>query len=115
DTCTRSDGGRAIRGGFDPGPGSVEGRRRVIPIRWYFPLSAAVVAIASLAASRLDSPWALEYVMYGLIGLFGIVIPTALSYLHTDLPFYNGVFTLRALNRRLHLVVYVIAPLLGIL
>jgi hypothetical protein len=112
---SRSEYGRPIRGDFDPATGSVEGRRRVIPIRWYFPLGAAVVAIASLGASRLDSPWALEYVMYGLIGLFGIVIPTALSYLHTDLPFYNGVFTLRALDRRLHLVGYVVAAGLGIL
>jgi len=112
---SRSEYGRPIRGDYDPATGSVEGHRRMIPIRWYFPLSVAIVAIASLAASRLGSPWALEYVMYGLIGLFGILIPTVLSYLHTDLPYYNAVFTLRALDRRLHLVGFVLASGLGIL
>jgi hypothetical protein len=111
----RSEYGRPIRGDYDPATGSVDGRRRVVPIRWYFPLSVAVVAGASLAASRLDDPWALEYVMYGLIALFGIAIPTVLSYLHTDVPYYNALFTLRALDRRLHLVGYVIAAGLGIL
>lgn len=112
----RSEYGRPIRGDFDPETGSVNGhRRRVIPIHWYFPLSVAIIAFASLAASQLDNPWALEYVMYGLIALFGIVIPTVLSYLHTDLPYYNALATLRALDKRLHLVGYVIAAGLGIL
>jgi hypothetical protein len=111
----RSEYGRPIKGDYDPATGSVNGRRRVIQIRWYFPLSVAIVAVASLAASRLDNPWALEYVMYGLIALFGIAIPTVLSYLHTDVPYYNALFTLRALDRRLHLVGYVIAAGLGIL
>jgi hypothetical protein len=111
----RSEYGRPIRGDYDPATGAVNGRRREIPIRWYFPLSVGTVAVASLAASRLDNPWTLEYVMYGLIGLFGIVIPTVLSYLHTDLPYNNALFTLRALDKRLHLVGYVIAAGLGIL
>lgn len=111
----RSEYGRPIRGVYDPATGAVEGRRRVLPIRWYFPLSVTVVAVASLAASTSGNPWTLEYVMYGLIALFGIVIPTVLSYLHTDVPYYNGVSTLRALDRRLHLVGYVIAAGLGIL
>jgi hypothetical protein len=111
----RSAYGRPIRGDYDPAAGTVNGRRRVIPIRSYFGISVAIVAVASLAASRLGDPWALEYVMYGLIALFGIAIPTVLSYLHTDVPYYNALFTLRALDRRLHLVGYVIAAGLGIL
>ena len=111
----RSEYGRPIRGDVDLSTGQIEGRRRVIPIRWYFPVAVVVIALSSFGAAEGNSPWYLEYVMYGLIFVFGIVIPNVLSYVHTDLPFYNAVFTLRALDKRLHLFGYLIAAGLGIL
>lgn len=113
---TRSDFGRPIRGELDLQTGAVESKRVTLPVRWYFPGVAVVVAIASFLASRSQSPWKLEYVMYGLIAVFWIVVPVLLSFLHrTDVPFYNLFFTLRALDNRLHLVGYMIVGGLGIL
>jgi hypothetical protein len=113
---TRNVYGRPIRGELDLQTGAVEGQRGVLPIKWYFPTVAVGVAVASYIASRQHSPWTLEYVMYGLIAVFWILIPIGLSYLrHTDLPFYNLFFTLQALDKRLHLVGYAIAGGVGIL
>jgi hypothetical protein len=91
------------------------GRPSVSVLR-YFLISAAIITGCSLAASTSGNKWLTGYVLYSLIFLFGMAIPNALAYWkRRDVPFTTLFFTLRALQRRLHLVAVVIAAGLMIL
>jgi hypothetical protein len=72
----------------------------------YFPLALICVVGGSVLASALsDNRWILGYVIYGLIALFGILLPSALAYGRTpDAPFAGLFPTIADLQLRLHFV-----------
>lgn len=113
----RSDYGRLVRGELDLTTGDVVATgRQEWPVGWYFLLVSAVIAIAGFAASRSNNKWHTGYVLYGLIAVLWILLPAAASYwAKRDVPFLTLFFTLRSLERRLHLVAYAVAAGLGIL
>jgi hypothetical protein len=94
---------------------SLEGRRtwRVFP---YFAVATAATVAFSLLAAAGNNKWLTGYVLYSLIAIFGLIIPNALAYWRkTDVKFSTLFFTLRTLERRLHLVAIAIAAGLMIL
>jgi hypothetical protein len=91
------------------------GRRSWSVLR-YVLLSVAIISVCSLVASTSGNKWLTGYVLYSLIFIFGMVIPNALAYWkRRDVPFTTLLFTLRTLQRRLHLVAVVIAAGLMVL
>ena len=92
----RTDGGR-----ISPEPATAT-RRQLSP--WaYFPAAAIVVIGGSLASAMFDGDkWHLGYVLYGLIGMFWIVIPSLAAYLFArDVPFPTLFRTIVNLEQRL--------------
>jgi hypothetical protein len=86
---------------------------RVFP---YFFWSTVLVIVASLAASASKDKWLTGYVLYALLGVLGMVIPNALAYWKKrDVPFTTLFFTVRTLERRLHLVSFIVSAGLAIL
>ncbi len=93
----RTDGGRLS---LQP---ETANRRQLSP--WsYFPAAAVVVIGGSLASATLDGDkWHLAYVLYGLIAMFWIVIPSLAAYFFArDVPFPTLFRTIADLERRLH-------------
>jgi hypothetical protein len=72
----------------------------------YFPVAlACIVGGSYLAASLSDNRWILGYSIYGLIAVFGIIIPSILAYGPTpDAPFAGLFPTVADLQVRLHIV-----------
>jgi hypothetical protein len=71
----------------------------------YFASALASVAVGSLIAALVtDDRWYLAYVLYGLIGIFWIVIPSIAAYAFgKEVPFPTLFQTLADLQTRLHL------------
>lgn len=94
--------GRTAGGRFTVRPGQ-DGELR--PFVYLAPAVAAVVVGSILARSLSDNKWILGYVIYGLLAVFCVIIPSVLANLPMpDAPF-AGVFpTLADLQRRLHFV-----------
>lgn len=104
----RTDGGRFTR--------SVGAGQQFSPYL-YFPVALVVVIAGSLVAATLDGDkWHLAYVLYGLIALFWIVIPSVAAYLFSrDVPFPTLFRTIISLERRVHLAAVVIGTGLAVL
>jgi hypothetical protein len=74
---------------------------------WMVVISTAVVAFGSLATAELDpsDKFVLAYVLYGLIAVFFVLIPSALAFwCARDVPFPTFFRTIANLERRLHFV-----------
>jgi hypothetical protein len=77
-------------------------RRQLSP--WaYFPAAAVVVIGGSLLSVMVDGDkWHLAYVLYGLIAMFWIALPSAAAYLFArDVPFPTLFRTIADLERRM--------------
>ena len=97
-------------------PGAALAGRTKWPVLPYFFIATVIVVIGSLAASTSNDKWATGYVLYSLIGIFGMVIPNALAYWRRkDVPFSTLFFTIRSLERRLHAVAILIGAGLAVL
>jgi hypothetical protein len=83
----------------------------------YLAASLACVIAGSVIASALsDNKWILGYVIYGLIGVFCVVIPSVLALTPAPNAPFSGVFpTIADLQRRLHFVALVLLTGLVIL
>jgi hypothetical protein len=106
----RTDGGR-----LSPEPETAN-RRQLSP--WsYFPAATIVVIGGSLASATLDGDrWHLAYVLYGLIAMFWIVIPSLAAYFFSrDVPFPTLFRTILDLEQRLHRVAFFVAAALVVL
>lgn len=70
---------------------------------------ACIVGGSFIAAGLSDNKWILGYVIYGLIGVFCVIVPSALALTSApDAPF-AGVFpTIADLQRRMHFVAVVL-------
>lgn len=92
----RTDGGRIS-------PEAEAATRRQLSPWAYFPAAAIVVIGGSLASATLDGDkWHLAYVLYGLIAMFWIVIPSLAAYfLARDVPFPTLFRTIVNLEQRL--------------
>lgn len=90
----RTAGGRLTR---SPG-----GRASLVPALVYFPLALGVVAGGSIITAIFTSDsFVLSYVIYGLIGVFLLIIPNALAYWFArDVPFPTLWQTVIDLERR---------------
>lgn len=106
----RTEGGRLS---MEPATAS---RRQLSPSA-YFPAAAIVVIAGSLASAALDGDrWRLAYVLYGLIAMFWIVIPSLAAYFFArDVPFPTLFRTIVDLERRLHRFALVVAAGLVVL
>jgi hypothetical protein len=113
----RNSYGRLERGEIDVTTGEVDtAGRQPWPVASYFFLVSCFIALTSYGASWSDDPWYTGYVLYGLIGLLWIVLPSVASYwFERDVPFLTLFYTVRSLERRVHFVAYVVAAGLGIL
>jgi hypothetical protein len=91
--AARTPGGRLTR---RPGQASV------VPALIYFPLALAAVAAGSLiAAVTSGDMFVLGYTIYGLITVFGVIVPDALAYWFArDVPFPTLARTIVNLERR---------------
>ena len=105
----RSEGGRLTK---------APERYRELSAFVYFPF-ALVVVIAGcvLAAATSDDEWVLGYVIYGLIGLLFVLIPSMLAYGRRtpDAPFASLFRTIADLQSRSHLAAVVILAGLAVL
>jgi hypothetical protein len=77
---------------------------RPVFFRFYFVGALVCVILGSYIASTMsDNRWVLGYVIYGLIGFFGILIPTAMTYSKAKNPPFTGLFpTILDLEVRWH-------------
>jgi hypothetical protein len=98
--------GRTRGGRFTPYPDRDE---ELSPLL-YLPVALVCVAGGSfLAAALTDNKWALGYVLYGLIAVFCVVVPSALAVAPLpDVPFAGVFATLADLQRRVHVVALVL-------
>jgi hypothetical protein len=76
----------------------------------YLPVAlGCVVAGSFVAAASTDDKWVLGYVLYGLIAVFCVLVPSALAVAPVpDVPFAGVFATLADLQRRLHVVALVL-------
>jgi hypothetical protein len=88
-----------------------------LPPLVYFPLALLAVAAGSLIAAELDSDkWQLAYVLYGLIAVFWIVVPSLAAYFFArDVPFPTLFRTVALLESHVHVVAVVLAAALIVL
>lgn len=95
----------------------IEEGRRSLSARLYFAIAAIVVAIGWVGAATLsDNRFLVGYILYSLIAVLWVLVPSALAYWwRKDVPFTTLFFTLRQLDGRLHVVAAVVAALLAIL
>lgn len=81
-----------------------------VPAYVYFTVAlVCVIAGSALAATLSTDEWILGYVVYGLIGVFGVIVPSSIAYWSAkDVPFPTLTRTIASLERRLHFVAMVI-------
>ena len=102
-----------LRGGGAPVTGRERAQWSITP---YFVFATTLVVGASLLASRSENPFLVGYVLYSLLVVFWVAIPSiAAYYLRRDLPYTNLFFTVNLLARRLQLLAGLVAALLVIL
>jgi hypothetical protein len=76
----------------------------------------SVLTAIFLRGSSVDTKWILGYVIYGLIGLFCILLPSVVAYTAgKDVPFQTLFRTLADLQRRAHYVALVVVAGLAVL
>ncbi len=73
-----------------------------VPALIYIPLALAAITIGSIIAAVASGDfWVLGYVIYGLIAIFGVIIPNVLSYWFArEVPWPTLLATVTALERR---------------
>ena len=106
---------RTTGGRLSPEPETAS-RRQLSP--WsYFSAAAIVVIGGTLATTALDDDrWHLAYVLYGLIAMFWIVIPSLAAYFFArDVPFPTLFRTIVDLERRMPRAALVVAAGLVVL
>ncbi len=118
----RAPDGRLVRidpshGDLETPPADVTAGRPEFSMLGYFAVAGAAVAIGAALASRDDNKWLLGYVLYSLILLFWIVIPSIQAKRRSGrrVPFTTLFITLQCLGRRVHAVTFALAAGLGIL
>ena len=103
----RTDTGRAQRPGAPPAQSS--------GYSWLFVLIPGLIAIGlaiGLSASKIQ----LGYIIYGVLAVFGIVIPSVLAFvLNKEVRFPTLFFTLDRLRRRFHAAALILVTGLAIL
>jgi hypothetical protein len=111
----QADAARTDSGRLSPEPETAS-RRPLSP--WaYFPAAGIVVVGGSIASATFDGDkWHLAYVLYGLIAMFWIVIPSLAAYLIArDVPVPTLFRTIVDLERRLPRFAFVVAAGLVVL
>jgi hypothetical protein len=90
--------GRTYNGRLSRTPADVS----PVPALIYVPLALAAIAAGSIiAAVASDDFWVLGYVIYGLIGLFLVIIPNVLAYWFArEVPWPTLLATVTSLERR---------------
>jgi hypothetical protein len=73
-----------------------------VPALVYIPLAGAAIAIGSLIAAVVSGDyWVEGYVIYGLIAIFGVIIPNVLAYWFArEVPWPTLLTTITNLERR---------------
>ena len=73
-----------------------------VPVLFYVPLALAAIAIGStVAAVTSGGFWVLGYVIYGLIAIFLVIIPSVLAYWFArEVPWPTLLATITSLERR---------------
>ena len=97
------------------GAPAVTGRQawRVLP---YFAFATFAVVAGTVVAATSDNRFLVGYILYSLIAMFWVAIPSVAAYwFKKDVPFTTLFFTVRCLGRRLQLVAAIVAALLVIL
>ena len=73
-----------------------------VPALFYIPLALAAIAIGStIAAVTSGDFWVLGYVIYGLIAIFLVIVPSVLAYWFAwEVPWPTLLATITSLERR---------------
>jgi hypothetical protein len=86
-------------------------RERELSALLYFPIALGLVVTGCVLASTLtDDEWVLGYVIYGLIGVMFLIVPSLLGYFGRtpNAPFASLLATILDLQGRLHFVTLVL-------
>src|SRR5690242_15140997 len=83
---------------------------------WYVVVAIVVAGTAVAVAALHWDKYEVGYTLYGLLLVFGIVVPTALAYFRGRIVSFPGlIFTVRKLERRLHWVAVIVVAGLAVL
>ncbi len=102
----RTPGGRLTRGTPQTTP-----IRTALAVAYYVVSVAAIIAAAwSVSSARPHDKHLLGEVLYGSIGLFGVIIPSIFGYIwRKDVPFPTLFWTIQKIEERVRLVAIVFA------
>lgn len=117
EVAARSPRGRTAGGRLTVRPAKAAPAGNTVSPWLYFPVAMLAVIVGSvLAAIYADDRFVLGYVLYGLLAIFYLIIPTALALWHAwDVPFPTLFRTIANLERRFHFVAVLIVAGLVVL